>query len=85
MEPNLNQLDVEAKEASIDTHAMHPLRILRLLQAQGSKVPPIWLVACEPLTFGPEEGHLGLSEPVARAVPEAVALVHALLKKVVRT
>lgn len=70
-------------DVGIDTHAMHPLRVLCLLHAQGMKLPPIWLVACEPLTFGPEEGHLGLSEPVAAAVCEAVALVHSLLERMV--
>jgi hydrogenase maturation protease len=82
LEPNLDQLDVEAKDAGIDTHGMHPLQIMRYLYAQGCKLPPIWLVACEPLTFGPDEGHLGLSEPVASAAPEAVSLVLSLLTKV---
>lgn len=81
IEPDLSQLRREATEASIDTHVMHPIRILRLLQAQGSKVPPVWLVACEPATFGPEEGHIGMSEPVGAAVPEAVTLVHSLLER----
>jgi hydrogenase maturation protease len=83
IEPDLSRLHDEATEAGIDTHAMHPIRILRLLQAQGRKVPPVWLVVCEPATFGPEEGHIGLSEPVGAAVPEAVALVHSLVKRLV--
>src|SRR5581483_2196336 len=55
--------EFEADEL-MDTHGMHPLRVLRLLQAAGRELPPIWLVACEPETFGPEEGMMGLSEPV---------------------
>jgi hydrogenase maturation protease len=81
IEPDLSRLHDEAAGAGIDTHGMHPMRILRLLQAQGSKVPPVWLVACEPSTFGPEDGHIGLSEPVEAAIPDAVALVHSLLKR----
>jgi len=82
---DLGQLPDDGKECDFDTHAMHPMRVLSVLHAQGSKLPPIWLVACEPLTFGPEEGHLGLSEPVANAVPEAVTLIVSVLKKMVRS
>jgi hydrogenase maturation protease len=60
---------------------MDPLRVLRHIRANGGTLPHIWLVACEPLTFGPEEGQMGLSEPVAAAIPDAVALVQSLLKR----
>jgi len=46
----------------------------------------VTVVGCEPLTFGPEnEGWMGLSEPVANAVPEAVAIVEQLLSRLVPT
>jgi hydrogenase maturation protease len=83
IEVDTEQPHDESKVVGIDAHSVHPLRVLRFLQAQASKLPPIWLVACEPLTFGPEEGHIGLSEPVAAAVPEAVTLVHSLLERMV--
>lgn len=73
----------EESGLEIDSHTMHPLRVLCLLHAQGTKLPLIWLVACEPLTFGPDEGHVGLSEPVAMAVAEAIPLVHSLLQSMV--
>src|SRR6516164_9362139 len=79
IEPDWNGWPDQKDAGVIDAHAVHPVRVLRFLQAQGRKLPPIWLVACEPLTFGPEEGHIGLSEPVATAVAEAVELVHSLL------
>ncbi len=82
IEPNLEDLHADAPEEIMDTHGMHPLRVLRLIQAAGGKLPRLWLVGCEPGTFGPEEGHMGLSEPVAAAVPKAVALVHSLLKRI---
>jgi hydrogenase maturation protease len=69
------------KGDNLDTHAMDPLRVLRHIRANGGTLPHIWLVACEPLTFGPEEGQMGLSEPVAAAIPDAVALVQSLLKR----
>jgi hydrogenase maturation protease len=77
---DLENLRAEATGEMMDTHGMHPLRVLRLIQAMGGKLPHIWLVGCEPKTFGPEEGQMGLSDPVAAALPEAVALVHGLLK-----
>lgn len=83
-QPDLSRLHDESPDNGIDSHAMHPTRVLSMLQAQGSKLPPIWIVACEPFTFGPDEGQLGLSEQVANAVPEAVTLVLSLLETMVR-
>jgi hypothetical protein len=40
------------------------------------------LVGCEPATLGPEEGQMGLSEPVESAVDEAVKLVQSLITKI---
>jgi hydrogenase maturation protease len=68
---------------NIDTHAVQPMQVLEFLRAHGFKLPPIWLVACEPATFGPEDGHMGLSEPVAAALPEAVTLVRSLVERLV--
>ena len=81
LEPDLENLHEDATDEMMDTHAMHPLRVLRMVQANGGKLPRLWLVGCEPVTFGPEEGQMGLSEPVAAAVPAAVALVHSLLER----
>ena len=39
----------------------------------------VLLVACEPLTFGGEEGVMGLSEPVREAVEAAVSTVEGLI------
>jgi hydrogenase maturation protease len=83
LDPDLNGCLDHEDAGILDAHAVQPLRVLRFLQAQGKKLPPIWLVACEPLTIGPEEGHIGLSEPVAAAVPQAVALVCNLLRTMV--
>jgi hydrogenase maturation protease len=42
----------------------------------------ILLVGCEPKTFGPEEGQLGLSEQVEAAVDEAVTMVVSVIERV---
>jgi hydrogenase maturation protease len=46
IEPDLKNLHADATEEMMDTHAMHPLRVLRMIQATGGKVPRIWLVGC---------------------------------------
>jgi hydrogenase maturation protease len=79
IEPDLETIQDEATDEGISTHGMHPLRVLRSLLAQGCKLPPVWIVACEPATFGPSEGFMGLSEAVGAAVPEAASLIRALV------
>jgi len=39
-------------------------------------------VGCEPGTLGPEEGQMGLSEPIEAVIDEAVKLVESVIEKV---
>ena len=48
----------------------------------GGALKRILLVGCEPATLGPDEGQLGLSEPVQAAVDEAVTLVLDLVREI---
>jgi len=69
-------------EGSFEGHAMTPDSVFSLARALGGTPRNVTVVGCEPLTFGPEnEGQVGLSEPVANAVPEAVAVVEQLLAR----
>ena len=77
----LDPKQAENEFADTDSHMMNPTRVLSWLQAQAIELPPIWLIGCEPDTFGPDEGQIGLSQPVAAAIPRAVALIHSLLEK----
>ena len=73
-------------EGSFQGHAMTPESVFALVRALGGRPSNVTVVGCEPLTFGPEnEGCMGLSEPVASAVPEAVAIVEQLLSRLVPT
>ncbi len=73
-------------EGSFQGHAMTPDSVFALVRALGGRPRNVTVVGCEPLTFGPEnEGCMGLSEPVANAVPEAVAIVEQLLSRLVPT
>ncbi len=59
-----------------DPHGMAPVAVLANLRKLGGSLPPSYVVGCRPATV--EEG-IGLSEPVATAVPRAIAAVRALL------
>ena len=39
VELDLQHLPPDASEALFDTHAMHPLRVLRMIQSTGGKLP----------------------------------------------
>ncbi len=80
IEPDLNELDtLDAGAMVVETHGMDPMKVLSMVKSMGGKLNKVMLVGCEPETFGPEEGLMGLSEPVAGAVPEAVKLVESLV------
>jgi hydrogenase maturation protease len=87
IEPDLCELNEQcAPEVSqlpmlVDAHAMNPLNVLSLVRSMGGEWGRILLVGCEPLTLGPEEGQMGLSEPVAAAVDEAVSVVESLVRE----
>jgi hydrogenase maturation protease len=55
-----------------DGHELSLTGVLRSLRALGGEPPPVRLIGCEPACL--DEG-MGLSAPVALAVPRAVGLV----------
>jgi hydrogenase maturation protease len=81
IEPDLENLG-GPEEGAVEGHSMNPLNVLRLAQSMGGRLQRILLVGCEPGTLGPEEGQMGLSEPIEAAVDEAVRLVEALVGKI---
>jgi len=73
-------------DGSFQGHAMTPDSVFALVRTLGGQPRNVTVVGCEPLSFGPEnEGSMELSEPVANAVPEAVAIVEQLLSRLVPT
>jgi len=70
-------------QAMIETHNINPTEVLSLVAAHGGRLGRLWVVGCEPATFGPDDGgHMGLSPPVLAAVEEAVELVRSLIAEV---
>lgn len=83
VEPDLQNLDsVGTQSGFVDPHGMNPLNVLRMAVNMGAQLKRILLVGCVPATLGPEEGKMGLSEPIATAVDEAVQLVDSLITRI---
>ena len=83
VEPDLTDIAADKSEGvDVDAHGMDALQILRLAASMGWPSKRVLLVGCEPATLGPPEGQMGLSEPVERAVTEAVAQVERLIEQV---
>ncbi len=83
VEPDLASMGPEqADSGDVDAHGMDPVKILRLAASMGGPLKRMLLVGCEPATLGPDEGLMGLSEPVNGALTEAVNLVESVINKV---
>jgi hydrogenase maturation protease len=83
IEPDLNEPNERGAQAvMVEAHAMNPMRALDLAQSMRGELTRILLVGCEPATFGPDEGQMGLSEPVEAAVCGAVEMVESLVAEI---
>jgi hydrogenase maturation protease len=71
-----------APQSGVETHGMNPLNVLRMAASMGASLNKILLAGCEPATLGPEEGQIGLSEPVEKAVDEAVDMLDSVINKI---
>jgi hydrogenase maturation protease len=83
----------EDGEASLDTHGMDPVKVIKLSRALGARPPRTLVVGCEPQVVpgrsGPEthpydEMSMEMSEPVRAAVDEAMRLVESLVEDIDR-
>jgi hydrogenase maturation protease len=68
----LIEADVEAPAAEADAHSMDPHAVFTWLRSLGGEPGRVLVVGCEPARL---DETMELSEPVARAVDEAVRLV----------
>ena len=67
-------------QGAFQGHAMTPSAVLTLVRTLGGRARNVFVVGCEPESFGPEnEGRMGLSETVTAAVPVAVTAVERLV------
>lgn len=87
VEPDPNSLSAaldrnEVPQEAVDAHVMNPMNVIRVAKSLGGPLKKILLLGCEPETFGPEEGHMGLSVPVALAVERAIPLLDSTVKRI---
>ncbi len=68
----------ELGSGDFDPHGMAPVAVLASVRQLGGTLPPTYLVGCRPASVA--EG-IGLSDPVAATVPQAMAAVRALLEQ----
>jgi hydrogenase maturation protease len=61
------------------------MKVLSMVKSMGGEFKRLLLVGCEPATFGPEEGQMGLSEVVEAAVDEAARIVESLVTKILNS
>ena len=83
VEPDLQNVDSAGTQPGfVGPHGMNPINVLRMAVNMGARLKRILLVGCVPATLGPEEGQMGLSEPIAAVVDEAVQLVDSLVTRI---
>jgi hydrogenase maturation protease len=83
IEPDVDTVATRNEQMpQVETHGMNPMKVLSMVKAMGGHFEKVLLVGCEPETFGPEEGQLGLSTTVAMAVNRAANVVESLIKEV---
>jgi hydrogenase maturation protease len=74
-------------EATLDTHGMDPVKVIKLSRALGARPTRTLVVGCEPqVVLGGEdydEMLMELSEPVRAAVEEAAKLVESVVEEFV--
>lgn len=74
--------DVTRNDLLIETHGMHPAKVLRLVMGMGGNLCRVWIVGCEPTPFDPEQDmDISMSPAVRAAIPEAIQLIESLVEK----
>ena len=81
VEPDANEF-AESSGNLVEPHSMHPLNVLRMAKAMNGSLNRVMLIGCEPATLGGDEGAMGLSAPVERALEEAVNATEALVRRI---
>jgi hydrogenase maturation protease len=81
IEPTLGREVAGEKATAWNGHSMDPANVFRMVHAMGGEIGRILLVACEPADLGGESGRMGLTQPVADAVPLAIDVVTSLISK----
>ncbi len=83
IEPEPSEEEPAPEDLMMSGHDLDPAKVLTIVRAMGGACRRLLLVACEPQTFGGEDGVMGLSDPVAAAVPRAADMVEDLARELI--
>jgi hydrogenase maturation protease len=79
IEPELDARAVGHSFPEFGGHSLSPERVMQWVLALGGRMPPLYVVGCEPATFGSDaQPQMGLSVAVADAVDRAIPLIESL-------
>lgn len=83
IEPDLTEtVDTAVPQPMLDPHSLDPVKVLQFVNSMGGCPGRVLVVGCEPDNIPNEDDWdlaPSLSEPVARAVDEAVDLIESLI------
>jgi len=85
IEPDIAEIDpADGAQPMLDPHSLDPVKVLQLVKSMGGRPGRVLVVGCEPesITHTDEDWDVtpGLSEPVSRAVDEAVEMIESLIE-----
>ena len=78
IEPDASELG-ELPPVAVNAHALSPMRALQMARSLNQELGRIYLVGCEPAVLMTDDGLMGLSKPVAAAVPQALKLIREIV------
>ena len=78
IEPDLKMLDENPDEV-VNAHGMNPVRVLQMVRSLGGNTARTIRCRLRARRSRNEEGHIGLSEPVQRAVAPAIEMIEKLI------
>ena len=80
IEPDWSEAESSLKTTPIETHALDPVKVFRLVLTLGGRPKRVLLVGCEPTPISDEDdAPMTLSGPVEAVVDDAVQLVESLV------
>ena len=83
IEPDLQEFEgIDGQAMMVETHGMNPMKVLAIVKSMGGEFKRILLVGCEPAPLESEDGQMGMSAPVERAVDEAIRIIESLVAKI---
>ena len=81
IEPALTSDEAQINTAPVNAHSMDPINVFRTVRTMGGKLGRILIVGCEPGDLGGDEGRMGLTTPVSKAVRVAADLVTSIISQ----